>query len=161
MNKLDKDIELAKKQIYSIILMAGNKNIEPTTFIKENGFMIPIKKESTYSDKINFTMKPNYEIYGKNTLYYFTPWKSKKIAVLLGTYSDEDFRNTKYKVLKNGYHQNNNKVFVFITWGPSFGFEIRNTTQIDSWSGWDYDRLYGYSFKTLKNTFMNWNNPPI
>ena len=161
MNRLDKDIKLAKKQIYSIISMARNKNIEPTTFIEENGFIIPIKSESKYSDKINFRMKPNYEKYGKNTVYYFTSWESRKMVVLLGPYSDEEFRKTKYEGLKNTDHENNDKVFVFLNWGPSLGFVIRKTIQGDSWSARDYYKLYGYSFKTLENSFMNWNNSPI
>lgn len=160
MNRLDKDIELAKQQLSSVARMGWDKDKYLfTDFFKEQGFKIPLKKDFEYSDFINFKMKPNYDKYGKDTVYYFSKWTAK-IVVLLGTYSDEEFRSTSHKRLRNRYLNYENYTFVYVSWGPREGIDVSNTIETDSWSGNSYNTLYGYSFKPTV-TFMNWDSNPL
>lgn len=160
MNRLDKDIELAKQQLSSVLSMARDGGISPTKFVKEHGFKIPLERRYSYSDMISFYMEPNYEKYGKDIVYYFDKWNAK-LAILLGAYSDEDFRTTSHIGLRQRYLHNKNNTFVFLTWGARTGrIEGKNTSANDSWSGNSYNTLYGYSFKP-SITFMNWDSNPL
>jgi len=163
MNRLDKDIELAKKQLSSFLTMAGISSTPAKGFsniFKEYGFEIPLKKDFSYSDRTNFRMKQNYDIYGKDIVYYLSNWNAK-LVILLGTYSDEDFRSTSYIKLRNRYLERGKEdTFVYLYWTPNSGIAVANTVQTDSWSSYIYNTLYGYSFKP-SIIFMNWNNPPI
>lgn len=160
MNRLDEDIELAKQQLSSVLAMARNEDISPTEFVKEHGFKITLKKDFDYSEYTNFRMKPNYDKYGKDTVYYFTKWGSK-LVIVLGTYSDEEFRSTSHIGLRNRYLNYKNYTFVYLSWNPRTGIEVSNTSQIDGWSGNYYNHtLYGYSFKP-RITFMNWDSNPL
>jgi hypothetical protein len=159
MNRLDKDIKLAEQQLSSVIEIARDEGISPANFVVRKGFVIPIEKDFSYSDRINFRMKPNYDKYGKDTVYYFDKW-SAQLVILLGTYSDEDLKSTSNIALKDRYLENKNNTFVYLSWNFNTGIIFSSTNQADSWSGYSYNNLWGYSFKPTI-TLMNWKNSPF
>lgn len=159
MNRLDKDIELAKQQLSSVLAIARDEGISPAQFVARRGFDIPLEKDFPGSDRIKFIMKPNYDKYGKDTVYYFNIW-TEQLVMLLGVYSDEDFRSTSHVGLRNNYENFERNNFVYLSWTPRHGIEVLNSIQKDSWGGYSYNILYGYSVKSTMS-FMNWKKSPF
>ena len=108
-------------------------------------------------------MKPYYDEYGKNVIYWYD--NNTNIVMLLGKYSHQEIMNsssdTIQEIKKNhitylGIKKYNYVYLVYQGIKPM----LRITTALDGWTGNKSNSLYVYHLKP-DILFMNWKENPL
>tara|TARA_S200002703_G_C3802656_1_gene248193 strand:- start:5818 stop:6303 length:486 start_codon:yes stop_codon:yes gene_type:complete len=158
MKSLDDDVKEAISKMNGFMKMAQKKKIGPIRIITEEGIKIP--------NVSVFQMKPFYDEYGKNVIYYYD--YNSKYVMFLGTYSHQEIMDSSLAITKSikrnhinymGIKKNN---FVYLIRGPKpyTAPMLKITTERDGWSGNKESNLYVYHLKP-DVLFMNWKESPF
>ena len=156
MKSLDDDVKEAISKMKEFMKMAQKKNnFLPERIIAEEGIKIP--------NVSNFQMKPCYDEYGKNVIYYYN--KNSNFIMILGNYSHQEIMNSSFNYLKKrhlNYLGIKKYNFFYIVGQPNQGRgpKLKITTDYDGWSGDIKNHLYIYQLKP-DVLFINWKKNPF
>ena len=132
MTRLDDDVQEAISKMKGFTKMAKKRKMRPIRIIREEGIKIP--------DVSVFRMKPYYDKYGKNVIYWYD--KSSKPVMFLGKYSHQEIMDSSLEITKSIKRQHINYMgikrynFVYLTRGQhSRDPMLRITTALDGWTG--------------------------
>jgi hypothetical protein len=153
MARLDDDAQEAISKMKEFMKMAQKKKMRPIKIIKEEGIKIP--------NVSNFKMKPFYDEYGKNVIYWYD--KNSNYVMLLGKYSHQEIMDSYLNNIKKrhlDYMGIKKYNFFYLIGGPTIVAPVlKITTEIDGWRGDRTNHLYIYQLKP-DVLFMNWKESP-
>ena len=157
MSRLDDDVQKAIAKMKGFIKMVQKRKMSYIGIIKKEGTKIP---NVSY-----FQIKPYYDEYGKNVIYWYD--KNSNYIMLLGKYSHQEIMDSSLEITKLIKQQHIHYMgikrynFVYLTILPhSNKPSLKITTEIDAWRGYERSNLYVYHLKP-DILFMNWQKNPL
>ena len=158
MTRLDDDVQEALAQMKGFMKNAKKRKIGLATLIRQEGTKIP--------NVSVFRMKPYYDEYGKNVIYWYD--KTSLFVIPLGKYTNQEIMDSSLAITKSIKRQNRKYYgikkynFVYLIKGPNY-FSPQNlkiTTEIDGWTGNIDSKIYFYHLKP-DVLFINWKENPL
>ena len=158
MTRLDDDVQEALAQMKGFMKNAKKRKMGLGKLIRHDGTKIP--------NVSFFGMKPYYDEYGKNVIYYYD--KTSLFVIPLGKYTHQEIRDSSLEITKPIKKQHMNYLgikrcnFVYLVKGPHYSSpqNLKITTEIDGWRGHERSNLYVYHLKP-EILFMNWQENPL